>query len=202
VGFENLLYAFDLLGVFVFAISGALNGVRKRMDIFGMLVLAVTTASGGGTLRSILIGDHPVPFLRDPNYLLTAALATLITYTFRKFFRQHRQALLFFDAFGLGIFLSIGVTVALQHGLSYWASILLGVVTAAFGGIIRDALSAEVPLIFRKELYATAAFIGGLVFVGLLHFHIVGQEATIILSALTVFTVRQLSIKYDWSLPR
>src|SRR5581483_4172589 len=149
--FHHFLYWLDLGGTFVFAVSGVLRGIQKKMDIFGMLVLAVATASGGGALRSILIGDYPIPFLKDANYLIVCALATLLVFLFRHHFVRRLRAIIFFDAFGLGFFLTTGTTIALNHHLNYWASILLGVITAAFGGVIRDVLCAEVPLIFKRE---------------------------------------------------
>lgn len=196
-----MLYWLDLAGTFVFAVSGVLRGIQKEMDMFGMLVLAVATASGGGALRSIMIGDYPIPFLKDPNYLIVCVLATCIVFYYRNYLIKKTKAILFFDAFGLSFFLSSGVTIALSHHLGYWASILLGIVTASFGGVIRDVLCADVPLIFKKELYATAALAGGLVYIVLFHFK-VPQVQTILMASSTVLAARLLAIKYDWSLPR
>lgn len=199
--FHQLLYRLDLAGTFVFAISGALRGIKKDMDVFGMLALAVVTASGGGALRSVLIGDYPIAFLQVPSYLVVCALATAIVFFFREQLIKRTKAVIIFDAFGMGIFLSLGTTVALDHHLSYWAAVLLGMVTAAFGGVIRDVLCAEVPLIFRKELYATACIAGGLVYVMLFHFH-APQTVTVFASMISAIAIRLLSVKYRWSLPR
>jgi uncharacterized membrane protein YeiH len=199
--FHHFLYWLDLLGTLAFGISGALRAMEKKMDIFGMLVLAILTASGGGILRSILIGNFPVLFLRDPYYLIVCALATLMVFYGRQFFLQRAKDIIVFDAFGLGIFTASGITIALASGMSYWASILLGIITAAFGGIMRDVLCAEVPLILRRELYATAALVGGLVYVLLDNFD-VNSTVTIIVCALTVINFRLVSLKYNWSLPR
>lgn len=199
--FHHFLYWLDLAGTFVFAISGVLYGIKKEMDIFGMLVLAVATASGGGALRSMLIGDYPIPFLEDPHYLIVCAVATCIVFFLRGHLAKQKKAVIIFDSFGLGIFLTSGITIALANHMSYWAAIMLGIVTAAFGGVIRDVLCAEVPLILRKELYATAALLGGLVYVLLYHYG-VPQVWTILTAALTAVTIRLLSVKYGWSLPR
>jgi uncharacterized membrane protein YeiH len=128
-------------------------------------------------------------------------LATCIVFLFREHFIKQAKAVIVFDSFGLGIFLSLGTTIALNHHLAYWASILLGMTTAAFGGVIRDVLCAEVPLIFRKELYATACIAGGLVYILLFHFHAL-QSWTILAATTTAIATRLLSVKYGWSLPR
>lgn len=199
--YHSLLYGLDLAGTFVFAVSGVLRGIQKDMDVFGMLVLAIATASGGGALRSILIGDYPIPLLRDPAYLLVCVLATAIVFFLRGYFAKQKKAVIIFDSFGLGAFLVIGMSVALDHHLSYWAAVMLGIVTAAFGGVIRDVLCAEVPLIFRKQLYATACLAGGLVYLALYQLQ-AAQTVTTFAAMLTVVGIRLLSVKYGWSLPR
>lgn len=195
------LYVFNLFGTFVFAISGALAGMKKDMDIFGMLVLAIVTGSGGGMLRSIAIGAYPLPFLTDPNYLFAAIIATILVFYGKHYFETYRKALAVFDAFGLAIFLSTGTSIALGYGLTLWASVLLGVITAAFGGVMRDMLSAQVPLIFRKDLYATAALAGGLVYAALFKLGAPGVYV-VVASSLTVFVIRGLALKYKISLPK
>jgi uncharacterized membrane protein YeiH len=197
---QDLIQFVDILGVFVFAISGALVAIQKRMDILGMLVLAVVTAVGGGTLRSILIGDTPVPFLQNPSYLIACIGATLIVFYFHRLLKKLDRPIIIFDAVGLGLFMGLGMTIALERGLPIWASLLLGIITASFGGVIRDILSAEIPLIFRKEFYASACLIGGLFYLALSHYQ-VNHEVLIVASTLTVFIVRMLGIHYNWSLP-
>ncbi len=200
MSFHDLLYLSDLLGTFVFAISGALVGVRKKMDMFGVVVLGAVTASGGGTLRSVLI-DAPVPFLKDINYLLVSVLGGLLVFCFRDYVNKRGQKVLLYDAFGLAVFLSIGTTVGLDHGLNYWASVLMGMITAAFGGVIRDMMAAEVPLIFQKELYATLTLLGGLIYIGLYQLSI-PQAYVIFIASGFVFAARVLSLKYNLSLPK
>ncbi len=199
--FNSLLFFFDLLGTFAFAISGAIAGIEKKMDIFGMYVLALATATGGGTLRAVLIGDAPVPIFKNPSYLIVSALAVILVFYFRDQIIDRRKTLLLYDAFGLGIFLSIGVTVSLQAGLNYWASIIMGVITASFGGVIRDVLSAQVPLIFKKELYATVCLTGGVVYILLLYLNL-PKELIILSSAAIVFVFRIIAMKYNLKLPK
>ncbi|MFD2255597.1 trimeric intracellular cation channel family protein [Luteolibacter algae] len=158
------LYVFDLTGVFFFAISGAIAGRKNEMDIFGMFMLALVTAIGGGTLRSLLIGVTPPPVLRDPAYISLAAGATIVSLFAEPLWEKWQRAVSLFDAVGLGVFVCIGIQVAQNQGLAPWACLAMGLVTATFGGVLRDLFRAEVPLIFRKEIYATAALLGGLVY--------------------------------------
>ena len=197
----ELLHFIDLLGTFVFALSGALMGANKKMDLLGMLVLATVTAIGGGTLRSLLIGDLPVPFLRDYSYLVVCILATIAVFCFKTSLSKFNKAILLFDALGLGIFVSIGISVALDKGLSYWASLIMGIITGSFGGVIRDILCAEIPLIFHKEIYATACLIGGILFL-ILHKLGLNYEFTVLASATCVFIVRLIAIRLNLSLPK
>lgn len=160
----NFLYIFDLTGVFFFAVSGAIAGRKNEMDIFGMFMLALVTCIGGGTLRSLLIGATPPPVLTDPAYVSLAAAATVASFYAEPLWEKWNRAVSLFDAIGLGFFVCIGIQVAQDHGLAGWACVAMGLVTATFGGVLRDLLRAEVPLIFRKEIYATAALLGGLVY--------------------------------------
>lgn len=199
MNFYDLLHLSDLFGTFAFAISGALVAVRKKMDLFGVIVLATVTATGGGTLRSFLIGDQPVFFLKNISYLVACLLGAFLVFYCREYVKKRRYSFLIFDAFGLAVFQSIGTSIGLQHGLSYWASVLLGIMTATFGGVIRDMMAAEVPLVFQKELYAILALLGGIVYVSLYHFN-VPEAFIVIISSSIVFVSRILAIKYDWHL--
>ena len=162
----QFVYIFELSGVFVFAISGAIAARKNEMDIFGMFMLALITGMGGGTLRSLLIGDTPPAVLVDPTYIGIAAAATLAAFYAEPVWEKWARAVSLFDAIGLGLFVCIGIQVAQNQGLSWWACLGMGVVTATFGGVLRDLFRAEVPLIFRKEIYATAALIGGFIYLG------------------------------------
>ena len=160
-----MLYAFDLFGVFVFAVSGALVAARKQLDWLGALVLAAVTAVGGGTLRDLLLARHPLVWFSDAHYLLTIALAVAATWVWGRQRPVPKRALLVADAAGLSLFTVVGTQVALTQGQGAVIAVLLGITTGAAGGAIRDVLCAEVPLVLRQEIYATAAAAGGLLFV-------------------------------------
>ncbi len=155
---------FELFGVFFFAVSGAIAARKNEMDIFGMFMLALVTCMGGGTFRSLLIGDTPPAILVDPRYFMLAVGATIASFYAEPLWEKWARAVSIFDAIGVGVFVCIGIQVAQNHGLSWWACVAMGMVTATFGGVLRDLFRAEVPLIFRKEIYATAALLGGFIY--------------------------------------
>lgn len=190
-----MLYFWDLLGVFVGAVSGGLAGRRKDMDWFGMYVVGLLSGIGGGTLRSMLIGDLPPPVLKDPAYGIVAAVATVVAWFGEPLWGRIRRGVSVIDAISLGVFLSLGIRISQSHGLAWWACIGLGVITATFGGVLRDIARAEVPLIFRKEIYATACFVGGLALMG---FDWIGLHPQVgfFLSTTVVTLIRLLAIRY------
>ncbi|WP_225913823.1 trimeric intracellular cation channel family protein [Leptolyngbya ohadii] len=161
-----ILYLLDLVGVAVFAISGALAAGRKRLDLLGVMVIAIVTAIGGGTLRDVLLDRHPVFWIQNPIYLtviLVSAALTLIYVRRRKSLRQSRlvKALLIADAFGLALFAISGAQIAEQENLPGMIVVLMGTITGVAGGVVRDVLLAEIPLILRRSnIYATAAIVG------------------------------------------
>lgn len=155
-----LLLAFELSGIFVFAIAGALVGVRKQLDVFGVVVLASATGLGGGFLRDVLIGATPPAALDDWRYLLVPAAAGLTTFVFHPTLGRMERVVEFFDAAGLGLFCVTGALKALDFGLSPIAAALMGMLTGVGGGILRDLLAGRVPVIFSSELYATPALAG------------------------------------------
>lgn len=199
MSFETTLLVFELAGVFVFAVSGALAAARKGMDVVGLFALALVTSTGGGALRSVLIGDFPVPFLRTPWPLAFAAVAAVLTQLFSKWLEARMdKPIRFFDAIGLGVFMSTGAMVALQLGQPWWAAIFLGCVTAVFGSVLRDLLRQEVPLLFQPaELYATAAFIGAVALI-VAHASGLGRTATMLLGAGVTITVRLFALYFHW----
>lgn len=197
----DILHILELIGTLAFAITGALVASHKKMDIFGMTVLAIVTAMGGGMLRAALTGEYPIAFLTQPEYIITAITGALIVFSLEHYVLKYKSTLLIADAIGLGIFLSLGVSTGLAHDYSGWASILLGIISATFGGVIRDVLAAEIPLIFRKELYATIALIGGLAYIILDSLHVASLVTILTAASLTVL-LRLLAVRYNWSLPR
>jgi len=199
MSFETTLSVFELAGVFVFAVSGALAAARKGMDVVGLFVIALVTATGGGALRSVLIGDFPVPFLRTPWPLSLAAAASALTYFSSRWVEAKMdKPIRFFDAIGLGVFMSTGAMVALQLGQAWWVALFLGCVTAVFGGVLRDLLRQEVPLIFQPaELYATAALIGGIALVAA-HAGGLPRTSTMLLGAGVTIAVRLFALYFHW----
>jgi len=190
----------DLAGIAVFAASGALVASRKEMDAVGFVLIACLTGFGGGTLRDLLLGNTPVFWLRAPEVAAVAASVGVLV-----FFTAHRvenrfRALLWADAVGLSLYAVLGAEIALEAGAAPWAAVLLGVMTATFGGILRDVVCNEVPLILRREIYLTAAAAGAAVFVGL---NAAGlwREPAFAAGVLTCFAIRALALARGWSLP-
>ena len=156
-----ILYLLDLLGVAVFAVSGAIAAGRKRFDLLGVAVIATVTAVGGGTTRDVLLNRHPVFWIEDPTYLLVILAAAALTMVYARFHQPPRISLLVADALGLALFTISGAQVAEQRDLSGTIVVVMATVTGTAGGLLRDVLSAEVPLLLRQsELYATAAIAG------------------------------------------
>jgi uncharacterized membrane protein YeiH len=155
----------SVLGCFTFAISGAITALRKELDIFGVIVISFVTAVGGGTLRDVLLSDKEVFWLTDyytVYYILGGAVCALV---FRNQLKRIQYPLLIFDAIGLGLFTVLGVQIGIDYGLHFSNSIILGAITGSFGGVIRDILVNEVPVIFHKEVYATISILGGSIYI-------------------------------------
>ena len=155
------LYLLDLLGVAVFAVSGALAAGRARLDLFGVVVIAAITAIGGGTVRDVLLNRHPIFWVRDPVYLLVIAATAVGTVGYFHVHRPPRETLMVADSLGLALFAIAGAQIAEEAGLSPLIVILMGTITGVAGGVLRDLLTAQVPLILKEDIYATAA-IGGI----------------------------------------
>jgi uncharacterized membrane protein YeiH len=196
-----LQFLLEHFGISVAAITGVLAARGKRIDLFGVLVLALVTAFGGGTVRDLLVGDLPVVWLRSPGYLLNASITALATFFAARLWDFPRQVLLVADAFALALFTMIGAHKGVTLGFSLPVTVLLGVVTGVAGGIVRDVLIGEVPIVFQPEirLYATAALCGAIVFNLLVHH---GQEriATPVRIAV-VLGLRLAGIRWGISLP-
>ncbi|MFT6244376.1 MAG: putative membrane protein YeiH [Salibacteraceae bacterium] len=193
------IIAIDILGTFVFALSGVIAAVEKKFDLFGTIILAFVTAIGGSTLRDVLIGQTPVGWMKSDVHVWIILLALPVSYFFLKQLRRLRKTFLLFDTIGIGLFTILGLETALDSGLSPVIAIMMGVVSAVFGGVIRDVLSNQVPLIFRKEIYAFACLAGALVYMGLDYLSI-WSELKLVLSILTVIAIRLLSIRFKWSI--
>jgi uncharacterized membrane protein YeiH len=196
----SIFYTLDILGTIAFAISGALVAIDKKLDPFGVLIIAFATAIGGGTLRDVLIGRNPVAWMQDLNYVYTILGSTFFAILIRKKISYLSKSLFLFDTIGLGIFTIIGTEIGLQQNLHPLISIALGTITATFGGVIRDTLCNEIPVIFRKEIYASACFIGAVVFF-ILHKYNAPTNLNYIITTLIVIIIRLIAVKYKLSLP-
>ena len=184
----------------VFAISGTITGVDRKLDLFGAAMVGMVTAVGGGTLRDLLIGSTPVGWMQDLNYFAACVLGILLTFFLIKSVRQWHKALFLFDALGIGVFTVLGLEKAMSFGIHPILAVLMGMMSAVFGGVIRDVLCSQVPLIFRKEIYATICLAGGAVYLGLLQV-LPKSNFIIAICIAAIFIVRILAVRYSWKLP-
>ena len=192
---RSMLFIWDIIGTFFFCLSGALAAKQVNFDYLGLFLMALITGTGGGVIRSILIGDTPPAILTDPIYIIVAMLAVPIAIYFPDAVLKFRRQVSVIDALGLGIFACIGARVSLDNGLAWWAALGMGAVSATFGGVLRDILRNEVPLIFRKEIYATAAMFGaGLMMI--LDQLGMDQQHSMFIAAIAAATVRLIAIKF------
>jgi len=196
----TIFYILDILGTIAFAISGALVAMNKKMDPFGVFIIAFVTAVGGGTLRDVLIGKQPVIWMTDITYVFLISSAVFIAILFRKKLKHLQKSLFLFDTIGLGIFTITGTEIGINAHFHPVISIALGTMTASFGGVIRDILCNEVPILFRKEIYATACIFGSIAFIILHHLNI-DQTIVYVSTILIVIAIRLVAVKYKLSLP-
>ena len=197
----TLVEVVDITGTFVFAISGALAAANKRFDLMGVCIIAFVTALGGGTLRDLLIGANPVGWMQDKTYLLVVLAGVLMTYFFYKKLQYLRKTFFLFDAVGLGVFSIGGLEKALSFGIDPTYALICGMMTATMGGMIRDVLCNDIPLIFRKEIYATAGLIGSSIYLLLNYFNL-PFEFNFGFTILVVIVVRVVAVKLNVGLPR
>jgi uncharacterized membrane protein YeiH len=190
----------DGIGTLVFAISGALTAVYKKLDLFGVFCIAFVTALGGGTLRDILIGRTPVGWMNDMNYIYIITFGFLLSIIFNRYLERLRISMFLFDTIGLGVFTLIGIEKGIEYELSPVVCVILGTLTATFGGVIRDILCNEIPVLFRKEIYATLCIAGGILFFALKKLQIQSDVISIIV-AVFIITLRLISYKLKWGLP-
>ena len=194
--------ALDLAGVFAFALSGAQLAVQKRFDVVGIAALAMATALGGGMTRDLLLGDAPPVALRDQTYLVVPLSATVLVLGGHRLLERMNRPVLVFDAGGLALFCVVGAAKALDHGLGTVAAVLLGVITAVGGGVIRDLLAREVPSVFKPDsaLYAIPAGLGALAVTALWpRDALTATSAAVIVAG--VFGLRMLALRYGWRAP-
>ncbi|WP_040728491.1 trimeric intracellular cation channel family protein [Thiomicrorhabdus sp. Kp2] len=194
-----ILYYLDLLGTAVFAITGLLAARRKQLDLFGAIVIAMVTAIGGGTLRDLII-DVPVFWTQHDIYIYVVVISAMLLFFLARFRRLPIKMLLFLDALGLAVFTVIGTQKAMALGFSDPIAIMTGIMTGVVGGIIRDVLVGEVPLVFRKEIYATASFVGASIFLLMEHVSF-DTDTAVIVSILITLVMRVWAIVYNIELP-
>jgi uncharacterized membrane protein YeiH len=192
--------ALDLAGIFVFAITGALVGVRKGLDVFGVQVLALVTGLGGGFLRDVLIGAVPPATLTDWRYLVVPVVAGMVTFFLHPGVGRLERLVNVFDAAGLGLFCVTGTLKALAYGLGPLPAALLGMITGIGGGVVRDLLSGRVPVVLRREIYATPAFLGAALVVTADATGVYGTWVAIA-AAVLCFVIRMFAIRRGWNAP-
>ena len=195
----DLIDFIDFAGTLVFAISGVLAGVERKFDLFGVFILGLVTAVGGGTLRDLLIGSTPVAWMQNVTYVYLAIAALPLCWLLQRPITRMKKSFFLFDTIGIGLFTILGLQKTLDAGLSPIIAVMMGVVSAVFGGVIRDVLSNQVPLIFRKEIYAFACLFGAVLF--LIFNHYLTENMAMIISILAVIIIRILALRLHWSVP-
>lgn len=195
-----MFHLLDLIGTMAFAISGALTAMHKKLDLFGVFIIAFVTAVGGGTLRDVLIGQTPVGWMLHLEYVYLIVIGYSLAIFFGKKLEKLRISLLLFDTIGLGVFTLIGLEKGIYIGLHPLICIALGTMTACFGGVIRDILCTEIPVIFRKEIYATICILGGIVFFILKKMNL-ENDILYLIPSLVIIVVRLMAVKFKWYLP-
>lgn len=198
----HVLYVFDLIGTAAFAMSGALLGIKKEMDIYGMAVLAFVTGVGGGTFRDIILDKVPPFVFTDFNYIIVIFAATFIVYFMNSIVSKSKPLMILnvVDAIGLGVFTCIGASTAMDLHIGWYGVVFFGLVTATLGGMIRDVLAGEVPFVLKKEVYASASIIGGLLFL-LLDYVNISREFNILITSAVVTFIRLFTMYKNIHLP-
>jgi uncharacterized membrane protein YeiH len=195
-----MFHLLDIIGTMAFAMSGALTAMSKKLDPFGVFIIAFVTAVGGGTLRDIMIGRTPVGWMLDLKYVYVIIIGFVLAILFRKKFDRLRTSLFLFDTIGLGVFTLIGLEKGINVGLHPVICIALGTMTACFGGVIRDILCTEIPVIFRREIYATICILGGIVFFLLRRLNL-ENDILYLTTSIVIISVRLMAVKFKWYLP-
>ena len=197
----EVIYVLDILGTFAFAISGALVALDKKFDIFGVIIIAFVTAVGGGMLRDVLINAHPINWIGDLNYLYIIFSAVLFTFLFKSKIAHLSKTMFLFDTIGISVFTLLGLQKGLSFDLHPIIAIIMGMISAVFGGVLRDVLTAKIPLIFEKEVYASACLLGGINYLTLNYFK-VDENINFIISAIVIASIRAIAVKFHLELPK
>lgn len=200
MGENTFLFLCEVVGTFAFAISGIRKAANKNFDLFGAYVVGITTAIGGGTIRDAILGVPPFWF-STPTYVIITALAIVAVMIFGGKILMMNNTFFIFDTIGLSLFTVVGIEKTLYLGHPIWVAIIMGTITGAFGGILRDVLTRDIPLIFHKDIYALACVLGGLVY-WLVSELGANDIVTPLLAAIVIFLVRVGAVRFHWSLPR
>lgn len=197
----NLQYALELIGTFVFAISGALAVREKEHDLFGAGFTGFITAIGGGTLRDILLDSYPLVWIGDIHFLYAILLGIFAAFIFPNLLSRLRKTFFLFDTLGIGFFTVLGVEKALSLGVRPEIAAIMGMFSAVMGGVIRDTLTNDIPILFRKEIYASACLIGAVIYL-VLDYFAVERSFNLLISMSVIISIRLIAMKYKLSLPR
>jgi uncharacterized membrane protein YeiH len=197
----DIIYVLDILGTFAFAVSGALVALDKKFDLFGVIIIAFITAVGGGMLRDVLINAHPINWIGDLNYLYTIFTAVIFTFLFKSKIFYLSKTLFLFDTIGISVFTLLGLQKGLAYELHPLVALIMGMISAVFGGVLRDVLTAKVPLIFEKEIYASACLAGGMIYLTLNYFKL-EENINFIISATVVVIIRAVVVRFHLELPK
>lgn len=198
---ENFTLLIELLGTVAFAMSGSFAAMQKRLDPFGVLIIAFITSVGGGTVRDLLL-DVPVFWTHNMLMCSVIFVTSIISMVFKSLEKKFKVTLFIFDSFGLGLFTIVGIQKGLSADLHPLICLTLGTITGCFGGIIRDILLNRIPLIFRKEIYATACIIGGSAFLLLVKYSSLKYVIVQVFTILLIVAIRTLAVKYHWQMPK
>ena len=197
----DFIYTLDILGTFAFAISGALVASDQDFDLFGVIIIAFVTAVGGGMLRDVLINSHPINWIGDLNYVYIILIAVFITFLFKSKILPLSKTMFLFDTIGISVFTLLGLQKGLSLELHPMVALIMGMISAVFGGVIRDILSDKIPLIFQREIYASACLLGGFTYLILKQTQM-DENIIIIISASVIVSVRLIAVKYNLELPK
>jgi uncharacterized membrane protein YeiH len=205
---QTVLFIFEIVGTVAFAISGAMTGLAKKMDIFGIAILGLTTAVGGGIIRDVILGNTPPATFRDPTYAAVALLVSVLVFVpvVRRLMETKKlifdTILLVMDSLGLGLFTVVGIQIAHTVSDSYGRFLLVfvGVITGVGGGMLRDIFAGDTPYVFKKHVYATASIVGAIVCV--MVWDLLGETVSMLIGAIVVLVIRLCAAKYHWNLPK
>ena len=197
----EFIYFLDIIGTFAFAVSGALVASDKKFDLFGVVIIAFVTAVGGGMLRDLLIDAHPINWIGDLNYMYTIFLAVIFTFLFKSKIAHLSKTMFLFDTVGLSVFTLLGLEKGLSFNLNPIIALIMGMISAVFGGVLRDVLTNKIPLIFEKEIYASACLVGGIFYLLLTYFNMT-ENIIFVFSASIIVIIRVIAVKFKLQLPK